>query len=223
MYNAILFDLDGTLTDPKEGITKCVQYALMKSGIEEADLDKLMCFIGPPLVDGFMEYYGMTRDAALKAVEYYRERFPEKGIFENNLIEGVPEMLAGLKAQGKIIALATSKPYVYAEMILKHFDLAKYFDIVVGAEFDGTRNAKKDVITEVLKNLPENSTPVMVGDRMYDVEGAKACMVPCIGVRFGYAEENELVATKAIIIQLKSQPWNVWEICFCSLNYTFSS
>jgi phosphoglycolate phosphatase len=192
MYNAILFDLDGTLTDPKEGITKCVQYALEKMGFYEPEPDRLLCFIGPPLVDSFMEFYNMPREDANKAVEYYRERFTDIGIYENSLIEGIPKLLEKLKEQNKIIALATSKPHVFARRVLEHFGLTKYFDIIVGAEFDGTRNEKKDVIAEVLRRLPKNSAPVMVGDRRQDVIGAKICCVPCVGVRFGYAEENEL-------------------------------
>lgn len=192
MYNAILFDLDGTLTDPKEGITKCVQYALLKSGIDEPDLDKLLCFIGPPLIDSFQMFYSLTREEGEKAVEYYRERFSDIGIYENKLIDGIPQLLDSLKKQGKIIALATSKPHIFAKRVLDNFDLTKYFDIIVGAEFDGTRNEKKDVIDEVLRQLPQNSTPIMVGDRRQDVIGAKECKVPCIGVKFGYAEENEL-------------------------------
>lgn len=192
MFDAILFDLDGTLTDPKLGITKSVQYALMKMGFTEPDLDKLLCFIGPPLFDSFSEFYGLSPDDANKAVTFYRERFTDTGIYENRLIDGIPKLLAELKDKGKIIALATSKPHVFATRILAHFQLSDYFDITVGAELDGTRNEKKDVITEVLRQLPSGVSPVMVGDRRQDVIGAKSCKIPCIGVRFGYAEENEL-------------------------------
>lgn len=192
MYNAILFDLDGTLTNPKEGITKCVQYALLKMGIDEPNLDKLLPFIGPPLIDSFMGIYNMTNKEALLAVNYYRERFSEIGIYENELITDIPELLSNLKQSGKIIALATSKPIIYARRILKHYNLIEYFDILVGAELDGTRNLKKDVIAEALRQLPCDAAPVMVGDRRQDVIGAKECSIPCIGVRFGYAEKNEL-------------------------------
>jgi len=192
MFDAILFDLDGTLTDPKEGITKCVQYALMKMGIDEPDLDKLLCFIGPPLVDSFTGIYYMTPDEAQKALAFYRERFTDTGIYENALINGVPELLKKLKKHGKTIALATSKPHVYANRILDFYGLSQYFDIKVGAELDGTRNEKKDVIAEVLRQLPSDASPVMVGDRRQDITGAKLCNIPSVGVRFGYAEENEL-------------------------------
>lgn len=192
MYNTILFDLDGTLTDPKEGITNCVRYALEKMGISPPPGEKLLCFIGPPLVDSFMHFYGMPKDEALQAVEFYRERFTETGIYENALINGTEELLEKLKKKGFKIALATSKPQIFAERILKYFNIIKYFDIIVGAELDGTRNEKKDVIAEVLSRLEPNDIPVMVGDRRQDVIGAKLCGIPCIGVRFGYAEENEL-------------------------------
>lgn len=200
MYNSILFDLDGTLTDPKDGITKCVQYALEKMGITPPPQADLLCFIGPPLVDSFMKFCKMSADDAELALKFYRERFSDIGIFENSVINGIPELLKKLKEHGYTIALATSKPQVYAKRILEHFDLAKYFDIEVGAELDGTRNAKKDVIAEVLRQLPETAVPVMVGDRRQDVIGAKACAVPCIGVRFGYAEENELESAGADMI-----------------------
>ena len=192
MFDLIMFDLDGTLTDPKEGITKCVQYALRACGVEENDLNRLTPFIGPPLVDGFMNFYGFDREKALRAVEKYRERFRNKGIFENRVFAGVEEMLNTLKKAGKTIALATSKPHVFADRILEYYKLMQYFDVTVGAEFDGTRNEKADVILEVLRLCHEADSPVMVGDRSYDVEGAHLCGIPCIGVRFGYAEPDEL-------------------------------
>lgn len=200
MYTTILFDLDGTLTDPKEGITKSVQYALSEMGIDEPNLDKLLPFIGPPLVDSFKAFYNMSDEEALSALSSYRERFSKTGIYENAVIDGIPELLSKLKEKGKTIALATSKPIVYAKRILEHFKLAEYFDILTGAELDGTRNAKKDVIAEVLSQLPSNSIPVMVGDRRQDIFGAKSCGLPCIGVRFGYAEENELETAGADMI-----------------------
>lgn len=192
MFDLILFDLDGTLTDPKEGITKCVQYALSACGVEEDDLERLTAFIGPPLVDGFMDFYGFGREKALFAVEKYRERFRDVGIFENRMFDGVPEMLKSLKASGKKIALATSKPRVFAERILAYYEIAGFFDIVVGAELDGRLNEKEAVIREVLCQCPAAKSPVMVGDRRYDVAGAHICGVPCVGVRFGYAKPDEL-------------------------------
>lgn len=200
MYDLILFDLDGTLTEPKEGITKCVQYALKHFGIEVEDLEVLKPFIGPPLVDGFMEFYKMSKEEALKAVEIYREIFAVKGLYENAVYDGVFEMLEELKKNKKTIALATSKPHIYAKEILKYFHMEKYFDIVVGAELDGTRNDKSEIIAEVLKGCENHTSPIMVGDRKHDVIGAHKNNIPCIGVAFGYAAEGELEKFGAEVI-----------------------
>ena len=132
MKKYLLFDLDGTLTDPKVGITSCVQYALKSFGIEEPDLDKLEPFIGPPLKESFMEFYQMSEEDAWKAVEKYRERFTTTGLFENEVYEGIPQMLHTLQSKGLFLAVASSKPTVYVEQILEHFNLSKYFKVVVG-------------------------------------------------------------------------------------------
>ena len=200
MYDLIMFDLDGTLTLPEEGITKSVQYALSHFGIEENDMERLRRFIGPPLVDAFMGFYGMSRENALDAVKKYRERFSVKGLFENELIDGIPQMLDNLRKGGKKLALATSKPIVFAQKIIDYYDITKYFDVVVGAEFDGTRNEKEDVIAEVLRQVPDVVSPVMVGDRMHDVIGAKKNNVPCIGVLYGYAAKGELEENGAVCV-----------------------
>ena len=200
MYDLILFDLDGTLTNPEEGITKSVQYALKAFGIEEDNQEKLKLFIGPPLVDGFMQFYNMSRENALIAVQKYRERFSDIGIYENEMFEKVPEMLETLKKNGKKLALATSKPIVYAQRIIKHFGIDKYFDIVVGAEFDGTRNEKAEVIKEVLNRAGVYQNAVMVGDRKQDVIGAIKNDIPCIGVSFGFAPDGELEENGALEI-----------------------
>lgn len=196
MYNIILFDLDGTLTNSKEGITKCVQYALKHFEIDEPDLDKLTCFIGPPLLNGFMEEYGFDENKSRLAVEKYRERFSEIGLFENEVYAGIEDLLEELISQGKVLAVATSKPGVYTERILEKFNLKKYFKVVVGSELDGTRNNKGEVIKEVIKQLQlseeELLTTIMVGDRNHDIFGAKSCGIHSIGVEFGFAEENEL-------------------------------
>lgn len=193
-FDVLLFDLDGTLTDSAEGIMNCAEHALNVMGITEPDRSKLLRFIGPPLVDSFMDFYGMNREDAMKAVAAYRERYPVKGIFENRVYEGIPEALDLLKNGGKRLAVATSKPEVFALRILDYFDLAKYFEVVTGAELSGERNAKAEVIDECLKRLgnPNKETVLMIGDRKHDVEGAKLCGVACAGVKFGYAEENEL-------------------------------
>ena len=200
MYDLILFDLDGTLTLPETGITKSVQYALAAFGIEENDRDKLRRFIGPPLVDGFMDFYGMSEEQALVAVEKYRERFSKVGIFENELIDGVPDMLKELENHGKKLALATSKPAPYSKRIIEHFGIDKYFDFVSCSELDGTRNDKAEIIAEALRISPESAFPVMVGDRKHDAMGAKKNNVPFIGVSYGYAADGELEAFNPIAI-----------------------
>ncbi len=213
----VLFDLDGTLTDPKEGITKCVQYALADFGIIEPDLDNLTCFIGPPLLQSFMGYYGFSEEEAERAVAKYRERFSTIGLFENSVFDGVHEMLEKLKASGKVICLATSKPEVYAKRIIEKYGVYKYFDIIVGSELDGRRTNKAEVIEEVLRQITvkaENDAAtvkakpignirekaIMVGDRHHDIDGAKACSMESIGVRFGYAGPGELEEAGATYI-----------------------
>lgn len=194
MYQYILFDLDGTLTDPGKGITNSVAYALKKFGISVTDKRELYKFIGPPLVDSFMNYYGFSEEDASAAVEYYREYFKPTGIFENEIYNGVPQLLETLKANGKIVILATSKPEVFAKEILKYFEIDKYFDFVAGATLDSTRNKKKDVIAYALENcgITEKSQCLMVGDRAQDVNGANANGIDSLGVLFGYGDIDEL-------------------------------
>lgn len=141
------------MTDPKEGICTCVQYALASFGIEEPDLDKLEPFIGPPLKDSFMKYYGMDEVQAQEAIAKYRERFQDQGIFENKLYAGIPEMLRALNAKGMFMAVASSKPTVFVRRILEHFEIAKYFKVIVGSELDGTRSNKDEVVSEALRQL----------------------------------------------------------------------
>ena len=145
-YTTILFDLDGTLTDPQVGITKSVQYALRCMGIEEPDLAKLIHFIGPPLAESFRECYGMSNDQARQAVQYYREYFSVTGIYENGVYAGIPELLSQLVSSRKELAVATSKPQIFANQILQHFSLAEYFSVVAGSNLDGTRVEKAEVI-----------------------------------------------------------------------------
>ena len=207
MFQYILFDLDGTLTDPKPGITGCVQYALHEMGIEEPDLDRLEIFIGPPLMDSFMEFYGMERQMAERAVEKCRERFAVTGIYENELYPGMKEMLAALKEAGCHLAVASSKPEPFVKRILEHFGIAEYFDVAVGSGLDGSLAQKEDVVREALRRLGEQmdaagsalpqddsigKAAVMVGDRKFDVIGARALGLRCVGVSFGYAQPGEL-------------------------------
>lgn len=202
MKDIILFDLDGTLTDPKEGITKCVQYALAHFGIDVDDLNELMCFIGPPLIESFQSFYGFTPEKAEEAVAKYRERFKDVGIFENGIYDGIIELLAECKAAGKKICLATSKPEQFATRILERYKMAEYFDEAVGSTMDGSVNAKCDVINEAFRrmgidSLEKKARVIMVGDRKHDIIGAKQCGIESVGVRFGYAEEGELEAAGA--------------------------
>ncbi|NLL77092.1 MAG: HAD hydrolase-like protein, partial [Clostridiales bacterium] len=152
-FKNLLFDLDGTLTDPKEGITTSVQYALKSFGIDEPNLDKLEPFIGPPLKDSFMKYYGFDEEKAEKAVAKYREWFAPTGIFQNKIFPGIADMLKELKEEGKVLAVASSKPTVFVEKILRHFDIYHYFDVVVGSELNGVRGSKEEVVEEALLQL----------------------------------------------------------------------
>lgn len=204
-YQWYLFDLDGTLTDPKEGITKCFRYALEKMGVESPALTELERYIGPPLVKSFAEYF--SEEDAKRAVAYYRERFREVGIFENGVYDGVEEMLKAAKASGKKLALATSKPQHFAQIIMDHYGLAQYIDVLVGSRGDG--QTKADVIRQVFieAGLEEESKQqaIMVGDRLHDIEGAKECGIDSLGVRFGYAKENELEEAGADYIVATTQ------------------
>ena len=200
MFKYCLFDLDGTLTDSQEGITRSVQYALKAFGIDEPDLTKRSSFLGPPLQESFMEFYGFTKEDAEKAVGLYRERFAPIGIFENRVYPGIREMLEHLKEKGMHLAVASSKPEYYVRQILAHFDIEKYFEVIVGSELDGARSQKEEVVEEALKQLGVLTIPVdarksscaMVGDRKFDIQGAKAHSLTGIGVRFGYAPSGEL-------------------------------
>ena len=190
IYNYILFDLDGTLTDPKEGITRCVQHALRHFGIER-EPDSLTDFIGPPLKQMFETTFNIDGD---EAVKIYRERFSTVGLFENGVYDGIPELLEALKAAGVALAVATSKPTVYTLRILEKYDLLKYFDCVVGSELDGRRTDKAEVIKEVIDQLgiTDLSRAVMVGDRIFDMQGAAKCGIDCVLVEYGYAPEGEI-------------------------------
>ncbi len=192
-YKYIFFDLDGTLTDPQEGITNCVKYALESYGINETDYSKLMRFIGPPLVYSFSEYYGFDEKKSLEAVAKYRERFSTVGLFENKVYDGIHDMLQKLTDSAHILVLATSKPKVFADKIMAKYRLRPYFKLICGSELDGTRNEKQEVIEYAIEQLScDRDKIIMVGDRKHDIIGAKKCGVASCGVRFGYAEKNEL-------------------------------
>ena len=199
MYDYLLFDLDGTLTDPEEGITNSVAYALKKWDIEVLDKRELYCFIGPPLSASFKQYFGFSDEDALKSVEYYREYFRDRGIFENKVYDGIPRLLEALRERGKTIILATSKPEGFAKQILQHFDLEKYFDFIAGASMDESRNKKGDVIRYALSmsGVTESSRALMIGDREQDVVGAKQNSLDCLGVLYGYGSKEELESAGA--------------------------
>lgn len=199
-YRYILFDLDGTLTDSAPGITKSVQYALSSFGIEENDMSKLLKFVGPPLTDAFKEYGDFSEAEIEQIIIKYRERFSKIGIFENSLYDGIPEFLKLLKDKGLELIVATSKPYKFTEIILNHFDIKKYFNTVCGSTFDGTVSTKGDVIKLALETagIKDKSLSVMIGDRHYDVDGARENGISCIGVTYGYGSREELLTAGAI-------------------------
>ncbi|MEC5145113.1 HAD family hydrolase [Chitinophaga sp. 212800010-3] len=192
-YRNVLFDLDGTLTDPAMGITRAVQYALAKTGINEPDLSKLLPFIGPPLQHSFMEIYHYPEDRAWEAVNAYREYFGTTGIYENERYPGIPELLQSLQQQGRQLFVATSKPQVFADIVVKHFDLESWFTAIYGSELDGTRSDKGELISYVMATenlLPEDT--VMIGDRKHDIIGAQKNGIAAIGVGYGYGSTKEL-------------------------------
>ncbi len=198
-FKNILFDLDGTLTDPAIGITNSVIYALKRFGISAPKREELYPFIGPPLLDSFMSIYGMTQAEAEQAIAYYREYFKEKGLFENTPYDGIEDMLNSLKTSGKRLYLATSKPIIFAEQILKHFNLMQYFEGTVGATLDGSLGKKGDVIAEVLRRyqIKDLAHTAMVGDRKFDIQGGKENGLITIGVLFGYGSKEELESAGA--------------------------
>jgi phosphoglycolate phosphatase len=191
-YDLILFDLDGTLTDPWEGITKSVQYALAKIGIQEPDRHKLTAFIGPPLVESFGHFYHLSLEQAWLAVQYYREYFSEHGLYENGVYEGIPELLQALNDRKIALGVATSKPTFYSDTILRHFDLNKYFQVVVGSNMDGSRVLKAEVIASSIKPFDRESQVLMVGDRCHDIEGARSNKIDSVAVAYGYGALDEL-------------------------------
>lgn len=193
-YKYILFDLDGTLTDPKVGITKSVQYALAKYDIKVDKLEALEPFIGPPLQESFKEFYSFNDEKAHEAINYYREYFSEKGIFENEVYEKIPMLLEALKKNGKILIVATSKPTVFAKRILEYFSLERYFDLIAGSNLDGTRTSKSEVIQYIFSELgiDDLNKAVMIGDRKHDVIGGSKNGIDTIAVTYGYGTYEEL-------------------------------
>lgn len=200
-YMYILLDLDGTLTDPAEGITNSLKHALNKYGIS-AQKSELLKFIGPPLRDSFMEYYSFSPEKAEEAVAHYREYFSVKGIYENSIYPGITEMLNNLRDEGRSLLLATSKPSLYAVQVLEHFNIAEYFDFIAGSNMDGTMGSKAEVVEYALSTLSDagRKSAVMTGDRKYDIEGAISSRIDSIGVTWGYGTREELVSAGASYI-----------------------
>ena len=208
-YDTLLFDLDGTLTDPSEGITNSVMHALRRMGVEPPERRALYKFIGPPLMDSFMQEYGFSQEEARKAISWYREYFQDKGIFENVPYPGIQGVLQSLQSAGKRLVVATSKPEEFARRILAHFDLLGAFEFVAGASMDETRTRKHEVIAYALEacGVGDKSGVIMVGDREHDVLGARHEGLDCLGVLYGFGSREELLSAGAIA--LAETVWDV--------------
>ena len=194
-YQTILFDLDGTLTDPREGITRSIQYALGKLGIDEPDITRLEHFIGPPLLQAFMQFYGFDEAKAWEAVSFYRERFKVTGLYENRVFDGVMPLLEDLSGQGRQLYVATSKPWVFAREIARHFDFARHFKMIYGSELDGTRTNKVELIAHLISEQGlDPAQTLMIGDRKHDLIGARRNGLDAAAVGYGFGSLAELQA-----------------------------
>ena len=198
MIKYLLFDLDGTITDSAEGITNSVSYALSHMGISE-EKSKLYRFVGPPLRDSFMEYYGFSEAEAEEGVRLYREYYAKKGIFENKVYPGIEQLLQTCRRDGKKVILATAKPQEYAGQILAYFGLDGYFDDIQGSSMDGSKVQKEDVIRCALEEnqITDANEALMIGDRRHDVLGSARFGIPCVGVLYGYGSREELASSGA--------------------------
>lgn len=193
MYTHILFDLDGTLTDPAPGILRSLRYALEKLGIAEEDDGTLIQFIGPPLTESFRSVYGLEAAVVEEAIRNYREHHWESGLYENAVYPGIPELLAKLHGEGRTLYIATTKMTSFAEKVLEHFGLAHFFARIIGGHPDGTRTDKREIIGEILSGIADPGRVVMVGDRKFDILGAKAHSIDSVAVTYGYGSEQELL------------------------------
>lgn len=196
MHSHIYFDLDGTLTDPYEGITKCILYALDELGFPHPDNEYLHRCIGPPLYDTFPELVG--KDLTLRAVDLYRERFIDVGWQENQLYDGILDALENIRNAGHTLYVATSKPHVHAKKIIDHFGMGKFFDTVYGCELDGTRSNKVELLEFAIADTPGSASRTMIGDRKHDLIGAVENHMRPVGVAYGYGSVEELMAAGAI-------------------------
>lgn len=194
MKQYIFIDLDGTITASEEGITKSIQYALRHINIVVDDLNSLRIHIGPPLREGFRKYWGIEEKDMDTVIEKYREYYKEKGIFQNEVYDGIENLLQKLNEKGKTLIVATSKPEVYAKEILKYFQLDQYFADICGSTLDGSISDKWEVIRYALEKHKIRNTDevIMIGDRIHDVEGAKKNQMESIGVLYGYGSKKEL-------------------------------
>lgn len=201
MFTTVLFDLDGTLTNPYMGITNSLMYALERLGYEVPPREELASFIGPPLITEYQRRFGMDEETAKEGVRLYREYFADRGIFENELIDGAKELLQELKSRGKRVYLATSKPREFAERILEHFGIAEYFDFVGASTMDGRINEKHQVIADLLeKTGADTSECLMVGDRFHDIVGAHRFGIKCCAVLCGFGSREEFAEYNADFI-----------------------
>ncbi|NLK76377.1 MAG: HAD hydrolase-like protein [Clostridiales bacterium] len=191
--NIILFDLDGTLLNTEEGISKCVRYALEKFGIQEENQKKIRRFIGPPLFDSFQREYGFSEEDSWKAVAYYRERYDDIGVWECKLYPQVEETLQKLSEQGYRIGVASSKPEKFCPLLMKHFGIDKYFEVIGGATSDGKAGSKAAVLEDVLKRfgVTDKNEVVLIGDTRYDALGAKEVGIDCIGITYGFEQDMD--------------------------------
>lgn len=198
-YEYMLFDLDGTLSDPGIGITSAVMHALEKYGIYESDRTKLYPFIGPPLLDSFQDFYGFSEEQAKEAIAFYREYYNTQGKFENKVYEGIPQMLKRLQDSGRKLFVATSKVESIAKEVLEHFQLTSYFIDIAGPDMKQHRTQKAEIIERLFKDqgITKRDRVVMVGDRKHDVIAAKANGIHSIGVLYGYGSREELTAAGA--------------------------
>ncbi|WP_377865863.1 HAD family hydrolase [Bacillus sp. R86525] len=202
MYKTFLFDLDGTLTDPKEGIINSVLYALEKIGIEEVNISELDSFIGPPIQQSFVDRYNMNEIEVERAVFYFREYLKQSGLLENKVYDGITTLLQELKDTDNRLFVATSKPTVFAKQVIEHFQLTTFFEEIVGSNLDGTRIKKEEIIAHILQTNEElkKEEMVMIGDRKHDVIGANRNGIASIGVLYGYGSEIELSDAGALHI-----------------------
>ncbi|AMA47693.1 HAD family hydrolase [Pseudomonas alabamensis] len=193
--HTILFDLDGTLTDPRLGITRSIQHALARLGIDEPDLTRLEPFIGPPLLQAFMQFYGFDEAKAWDAVNHYRERFRVTGLYENQVFEGIPALLSTLAGQGRTLYIATSKPWEFAREIARHFAFDRHFKMIYGSELDGTRTDKVELIRHLLdEERLDPAQTLMIGDRKHDLIGARSNGLQSVAVGYGFGSREELLA-----------------------------